>query len=259
MNGKEVEKFSNFRLYLKSSENMEEIPDQTVHLIVTSPPYNVGKEYEPEVLSLSAYRAFLKRVWKECYRVLVEGGRICVNIANIGRNPYIPLHVYLIEDLLEIGFLMRGEIIWDKGASVGSSTAWGSWCSPSNPSLRDVHEYILVFSKKKFKRDGKNLKSTITRDEFLEYTKSIWRFPTASAKKIGHPAPFPVELPRRCIKLYSYEGDVILDPFAGSGQTGIAAIEGHRKFIGYEINPKYYQLAKRRLEEKVKNPTFFPI
>lgn len=132
---------------------MEELPDNSVHLMVTSPPYNVGKEYDQN-LSFTEYREFLKSVWKEVYRVLVPGGRACINIANLGRKPYIPLHTFIIKDMLDIGFLMRGEIIWNKGSSASPSTAWGSWLSAKNPTLRDVHEYILVFSKDTFKREN---------------------------------------------------------------------------------------------------------
>ena len=135
----------------KSSESMAEIPDHSVHLMVTSPPYNVGKDYD-EDLTLEEYLEFLQRVWQEVHRVLVPGGRACVNIANLGRKPYIPLHAYIVQDMAKIGFLMRGEVIWHKGASSSPSTAWGSWRSPANPTLRDVHEYILIFSKAGFSR-----------------------------------------------------------------------------------------------------------
>lgn len=235
------------KIFCKSSEKMEELPDNSVHLIVTSPPYNVGKEYD-EDLTLEQYLEFLKRVWKEAYRVLVPGGRICINVANLGRKPYIPLHAFIIEDLINLGFLMRGEIIWNKGSSTSPSTAWGSWCSAANPTLRDIHEYILVFSKGTFKRENIGRKSTITRDEFLEFTKSIWTFPAISAKEVGHPAPFPIELPYRCIQLYTYEGEVVLDPFMGSGQTAIAAIKAGRFYIGYEIKKEYVKLAETRIK-----------
>src|SRR5208337_5420014 len=141
------------RIFCKSSEDMAELPDNSVHLMVTSPPYNVGKEYD-ENLTLEEYLKFLNKVWSEVYRVLVPGGRACVNIANLGRKPYIPLHAYIIRDMAAIGFLMRGEIIWHKGASSSPSTAWGSWQSPANPTLRDVHEYILIFSKAGFSRQN---------------------------------------------------------------------------------------------------------
>jgi DNA modification methylase len=237
------------RIFCHSAETMTELPDCSVHLMVTSPPYNVGKDYD-EDLSLEEYLAFLERVWKETYRVLVPGGRACVNIANLGRKPYLPLHSLLITNLLSLGFLMRGEIIWNKAASASPSTAWGSWRSAGNPTLRDVHEYILVFCKETFKRQNPHKReSTISRDEFLEYNKSVWNFAAEPARKIGHPAPFPVELPRRLIQLYTFENEIILDPFMGSGQTAIAARKSNRHFIGYEIDENYIALAEKRIED----------
>jgi site-specific DNA-methyltransferase (adenine-specific) len=165
----------------------------------------------------------------------------------LGRKPYIPLHQYLIEMMNDLGFLMRGEIIWDKGSSASQSTAWGSWQSASNPVLRDVHEYILVFSKNTYKRERGDKENTIGRDEFLDWTKSVWTFPAVSAKKVGHPAPFPEELPHRLIQLYSYKGDVVLDPFAGSGTTCLVAKRDSRHYIGYEINKQYVKLATERI------------
>lgn len=235
------------RIFCRSSERMEELPDCSVHLMVTSPPYNVGKEYD-EDLTLAEYRAFLRRVWSEVKRVLVPGGRACINVANLGRRPYIPLHAFIIEDMLDLGFLMRGEIIWDKAASSSPSTAWGTWCSPRNPTLRDTHEYILVFSKGTFTREAPpGRKSTISREEFLEFTRSVWTFPAEPATRVGHPAPFPVELPYRLIQLYTFEGEVVLDPFMGSGQTAIAAIQTGRHYVGYDINREYVALAEQRI------------
>lgn len=237
------------KIFCKSSDNMEELPDNSVHLMVTSPPYNVGKEYD-ENLSLQEYRQFLTTVWKEVYRVLVSGGRACVNIANLGRKPYIPLHAFIIEDMLELGFLMRGEIIWNKASSSSPSTAWGSWLSAANPTLRDIHEYILVFSKGSFNRKALSGKiSTITKANFLELTKSVWTFPAESARKVGHPAPFPVELPYRLIQLYTFEEEIILDPFMGSGQAAIAAIKANRHFSGYDISEEYVKLAEGRIRK----------
>ena len=233
----------------KSSEAMEEVPDHSVHLMVTSPPYNVGKEYDRDI-TLEEYLAFLHRVWQEVYRVLVPGGRACINIANLGRKPYIPLHSYIVRDMTAIGFLMRGEVIWDKGASASPSTAWGSWRSPANPTLRDVHEYILIFSKGGFSRKNPGQRrATISREEFLELTKSVWTFPAVSARSVGHPAPFPVELPYRLIQLYTFEDDVVLDPFIGSGSTAIAALKGKRRYLGYEIEPQYIRLAHKRIKQ----------
>ena len=232
------------KIFLHSSEGMAELPDSSVHLMITSPPYNVGKEYDDD-LPLHEYLSMLRRVWKETHRVLVDGGRVCVNIANVGRKPYIPLHALIITDMVEMGYLMRGEIIWNKGASAGSSCAWGSWKSASNPVLRDIHEYILVFSKLDFKRKGSE--STIDKETFLESTKSIWNIPAESAKKVGHPAPFPVELPKRLIELYSFKDDIVLDPFMGSGTTAIAAEKTGRQWVGYDVSQEYIDLAYNRL------------
>lgn len=235
------------RVLCASSEAMSTLPDNSVHLMVTSPPYNAGKDYD-EDLTLPEYLDFLDRVWAEVHRVLVPGGRACVNIANVGRKPYIPYHAHIAIRMSTLGFLMRGEIIWNKASSAGVSTAWGSWLSPSNPTLRDTHEYVLVFSKGSYKRpEPQDKTATMTKDQFLEFTKSIWTFPAESAKKVGHPAPFPVELPYRLVELYTYSDDVILDPFIGSGQTAIAALKAGRHFVGYDIDPQYVALAQKRI------------
>jgi site-specific DNA-methyltransferase (adenine-specific) len=236
------------KVICKSSEMMNELPDSSIHLVVTSPPYNVGKTYDRD-LTLGEYTQLLKNVFAETFRVLTSGGRACVNVANLGRKPYIPLHSYLISTMLELGFLMRGEIIWNKGSSAGSSTAWGSWQSAANPSLRDVHEYILVFSKGSYSRIADGRQNTISEIEFLSYTKSIWEFPAESAIRIGHPAPFPVELPYRCIQLYSFKQDVVLDPFCGSGSTCVAAVKTGRHFVGYDNNQLFVEIALKRIRE----------
>ena len=236
------------QFFCKSSENMDDLPDRSVHLMVTSPPYNVGKDYDND-LSMKEYLKLIERVMAETHRVLVDGGRACVNVANIGRKPYIPLHAYIIQIAADIGFFMRGEIIWDKGMS-GSSTAWGSWMSPANPTLRDTHEYILIFQKPPFGRKRlADREPTISRDDFLEYTKSTWKFPPTSAKRAQHPAPFPVELPRRLIDLYTFSDEVVLDPFMGSGATAVAAIDLGRSFVGYEIEAGYIETALERVAE----------
>jgi len=230
-------------------EVLKRLPSNCVHLMVTSPPYNVGKEYD-EDLTLGEYLDFIEEVMREVYRVLVWGGRVCFNVANLGRRPYMPLHAYLIERFEKIGFLFRGEIIWDKGDVIsGASTAWGTWQSAVNPILRDQHEYIIVLSKGDFKRNKGNKEDTITREEFLEFTKSIWRFPPESAKRVGHPAPFPEELPYRCIQLYTFKEDVVLDPFVGSGTTCVVALKAGRHFIGIDIEEKYVEIAKRRIKQ----------
>ena len=230
------------------SRDLSMLPDDSVHLMVTSPPYNVGKEYD-EDLNLEEYFQLLRAVFKQVYKKLVVGGRACVNVANLGRRPYIPLHSYIIKEMLDVGYLMRGEIIWNKAASAGVSTAWGSWMSAANPVLRDVHEYILVFSKGKMGRITQGRGNTISRDEFLEFTKSVWSFPAESAQRVGHPAPFPVELPYRLIQLYTFEGDVVLDPLCGSGTTFLAALKTKRHFVGFDVDPRYVELSRRRIKE----------
>ena len=235
-------------IFCHSAEAMTELPDCSVHMMVTSPPYNVGKEYD-EDLTIEEYLGFLRRIWQETYRVLVPGGRMCINVANLGRKPYIPLNAYISGQAIQLGFLMRGEVIWNKAASASPSTAWGSWKSAANPTLRDVHEYILIFCKDTFKRQNPaGRASTISRDEFLEYNKSVWNFSAESARKVGHPAPFPVELPRRLIQLYTFENEIVLDPFMGSGQTAIAAVKSNRRYIGYELYQEYVDLALKRIK-----------
>ncbi len=238
------------KIFCKSSEKMNELPDSSVHLIVTSPPYNVGKDYDNN-LSLEEYFNMLRGVFKETHRVLVPGGRVAINIANIGRKPYISLNSEIIRIMHDLGFIMRGEVIWEKGASAGGSCAWGSWQSASNPTLRDTHEYIMIFSKDTMKRYNPNKRiNTITRDEFLELTKSIWKFNTESAKRVKHPAPFPIELPRRLIQLYTFKNELVLDPFMGVGTTAIAAMKLNRKFVGYDISKEYCELANKRIKKE---------
>ena len=237
------------KIVCEDSRKIGFIPNDSIHLVVTSPPYNVTKSYDHD-LSLTEYLELITDVMIEMHRVLIRGGRVCINVANIGRKPYLPLNSFINRIMIEIGFLMRGEIIWNKAASAGTSTAWGSWQSASNPTLRDVHEYILVYSKGQFGRKYSKREKTdsIEKEDFLELTKSIWSFPTASAKKIGHPAPFPIELPRRCIELFSFEGDIVLDPFVGSGTTSIASIRSKRKHIGIDINEEFCDLAISRIK-----------
>jgi site-specific DNA-methyltransferase (adenine-specific) len=250
----EFPEFLRDSLICGDSRDMSMIPPNSVQLMVTSPPYNVTKEYD-EDLSLQEYLSMLRGVFSETYRVLAPGGRAVINIANVGRKPYIPLTSYVNMIMLELGFLMRGEVIWDKSASAGSSTAWGSFKSASNPCLRDVHEYILIYSKGSFKLErtkqerANGRDDTIEKQEFIDLTKSIWRFPTASAKRIGHPAPFPNELPRRCIEFYTFKGDVVLDPFIGSGSTACAAKSTGRSYIGYDISQEYIELAEQRINQ----------
>jgi len=244
------------KIILGSAENMKELPNNSLHLMITSPPYNVSKEYDDD-LSLKEYLQLLENSFSETYRVLINGGRACINVANLGRKPYIPLSDYISKMMLKIGFNMRGEIIWNKAASASPSTAWGSWQSAANPILRDIHEYILVFSKGDYNRTKATKENTITKEQFMEWTKSIWTMNAESARRIGHPAPFPEELPYRLIQLYSFKDDIILDPFMGSGTTAISALKSERKFVGYDISEEYINLAHNRIRPYLSQIKFY--
>jgi site-specific DNA-methyltransferase (adenine-specific) len=233
-------------IYCQSATEMIGIPDNSVALAFTSPPYNVGKNYDDD-LSLQEYFDLIRDVGKEVYRVLRPGGRYVINIANLGRKPYIPLHAFFYQIHWEVGFLTMGEIIWQKAKGASGSCAWGSWMSAKSPRLRDIHEYLLVFSKQDFNRPDKG-ESDISKDEFMASTLSIWEVAPESAKRVGHPAPFPVELAARVIRLYSYVDDVVLDPFMGSGTMAVAAVENKRHYIGFDISEEYCRLAEMRIQ-----------
>ena len=257
--------FDEPRPILGDSRGMDEIPDNSVALVVTSPPYFVGKEYEQAVAgrqvpeSYMEYLRLLHDVFEECVRVLEPGGRIAVNVANLGRKPYRSLSADVIRILQDdLGLLLRGEIIWRKAKGAGNSCAWGSWRSPANPVLRDLTERVIVAAKGRFDRartasqrraDGLPHRATVGRDEFMEATLDVWDIPPAHASRIGHPAPFPVELPTRLIQIYTYERDLVLDPFMGSGTTLVAALEANRRAVGYDIDAAYVDLARTRIAE----------
>ena len=232
-------------IFNKTSESMDDLVDNCVALTVTSPPYNVGKLSDSN-LEDGEYWKLIEKCFEEVYRVTESGGRLVINVANLGRKPYIPFSNMFTEIMLNLGFIMRGEIIWQKSKGANANFAWGSWLSASNPVIRDIHEYCLVFSKDGMSKGVKG-KSTLEKDEFMESTLSIWNINPARAKKIGHPAPFPEELVKRFINLYSYEQDLILDPFIGSGTTAIAAKNLNRNYIGYDINENYCDLANKRI------------
>ena len=234
------------RIYCQSAESMP-LPEGSVALAFTSPPYNVGKDYDQDQ-SLQEYLGLIQRIGCEVYRALQPGGRYVINVANLGRKPYIPLHSYFYQTHMQLGFLPMGEIIWQKGKGANGSCAWGSWKSARSPRLRDIHEYLLVLAKGEFKRRERG-ESDITDEEFMQSTLSVWNIPPESARKVGHPAPFPLELARRVIRLYSYVGDVVLDPFAGSGTTCVAAKSLKRRYVGFDISPEYCALAEKRLAE----------
>jgi site-specific DNA-methyltransferase (adenine-specific) len=234
------------QVYPQSAEKLP-IPDASVALAFTSPPYNVGKEYDVDA-TLVEYLGLIRTVGAEVYRALKPGGRYVVNIANLGRKPYIPLHRYFYQVHEELGFLAMGEIVWQKGKGANGNCAWGSWKSAKSPRLRDLHEYLLVFAKGSFSRpdDGD---SDISDEEFMEATLSVWNIPPESAKRVGHPAPFPLALAERVVKLYSYKNDVVLDPFMGSGTTCLAAKKLGRHYVGLDISDEYCRLAQKRLKQ----------
>jgi site-specific DNA-methyltransferase (adenine-specific) len=242
------------QIVLCNSSNIKKyVDDDTVSLVVTSPPYDVGKAYENEKEStigndafVDAYLDDLDKTWRECWRVLKPGGRLVINIAGTWRQPYVPIPAYITVRLVKARWYMRGVIVWDKMNSGKRSTAWGSWMSPSNPYLRDITESILVFSKTNLPLKG-TTEPDITRDEFLSFSQDIWRMETDSAKSRGHPAPFPLEFPKRAIKFYTYPGDLVIDPFNGSGTACEAAAMLGRHYMGFDIVQEYVDLARDRV------------
>ena len=244
----------------------QQVADRSVALMITSPPYFAGKEYETDLAaghvpsSYVEYLEMLHDVLSVCLRKLEPGGRMAVNVANLGRKPYRSLSADIISILQDdLGMLMRGEVIWQKARGAGGSCAWGSYRSPQNPVLRDVTERVVIASKGRFDRalkrsrreaDGLPHEATIGTEEFLEATLDVWEIPSESARKIGHPAPFPVALPQRLIELYTYKGDLVLDPFMGSGSTAVAAARSGRHFVGFDTDETYLALARDRLAEE---------
>lgn len=251
-------------IYCADARDMTQVANDSVALVVTSPPYFAGKAYEEDLSAEGVpsdyfeYLQLLRDVFGECKRVLEPGGRIAVNVANLGRRPYRSLSADITGILEELGLLMRGEVIWWKGRAAGGSCAWGSFQRPANPVLRDVTERIVIASKGRFdraltqrQRHDKGLPSTatISREEFMDATTDLWEIAPESATRVGHPAPFPVELPRRLIDLYTYAGDVVLDPFMGSGSTALAAVGTDRHYLGFDTDESYVGIADRRVAE----------
>jgi site-specific DNA-methyltransferase (adenine-specific) len=240
-----------------------QVADRSVALVVTSPPYFAGKEYETDLAaghvpsSYVEYLEMLHDVLAVCLHKLEPGGRMAVNVANLGRKPYRSLSADVISILQDdLGMLLRGEVIWQKARGAGGSCAWGSYRSPQNPVLRDVTERVIIASKGRFDRAlrrperekaGLPHEATIDTEEFLEATLDIWELPSASATRVGHPAPFPVDLPRRLIELYTYKGDLVLDPFIGSGTTAVAAVKTGRHYVGFDTQQHYLDLAAERV------------
>jgi len=243
---------------------MDQIQDGSVALVVTSPPYFAGKKYEEELdregvpSSYLEYLVLLREVFAECKRKLEPGGRIAVNVANLGRRPYRSLSADVIRILQDdLHLLLRGEVIWQKGEGASGSCAWGSFRSAANPVLRDITERVIVASKGRFDRaisakereaEGLPFENSLSSDEFMAATLDVWEIPPESAKRVGHPAPFPVELPERLIRLYTYADDLVVDPFMGSGSTLVAAAKVGRRYVGYDLDPAYVDIARARVQ-----------
>jgi modification methylase len=245
---------------------MDSIRANSVALVVTSPPYFAGKQYEEELeregvpASYLEYLEMLRGVFAECARKLEPGGRIAVNVANLGRKPYRSLSadvIHILQDDLKL--LLRGEVIWRKGEGAAGNCAWGSFRKAANPVVRDITERVIIASKGRFDRAkgrveretlGLPSESTIDADEFMAATLDVWDIPPESARRVSHPAPFPVELPERLIRLYTYVGDLVLDPFMGSGSTMVAAARLGRRFVGYDLDPTYVDIARLRVRDE---------
>jgi len=244
-------------IHVGDARSMDAVPDASVALVVTSPPYFAGKEYETALGEGHVpgdyldYLAMLRDVFAECVRTLEPGGRVAVNVANLGRRPYRSLAADVTTVLQDdLRLLLRGEVIWQKQRGASGSCAWGSYQSPANPVLRDTTERLIIASKGRFDRVGKGV-ATIPGDEFMEATLDVWEMPAESATRVGHPAPFPVPLVERCLQLFTYEGDVVLDPFMGSGTTAVAAVNTGRRYLGYDTDPRYVRQARERVASMV--------
>lgn len=243
-----------------------EIADNSVALVVTSPPYFVGKEYEEAVgqghipADYVDFLDMLEEVFSQCVAKLEPGGRLAVNVANLGRRPYRSLSADVTAILQDrLGLLLRGEVIWHKAKGAGGNCAWGSFKSPGNPVIRDLTERVVIASKGRFDRAltaaerasrGLPSEGSISVDEFMEATTDVWEIAAESASRVGHPAPFPVELPERLINLYTYPGDLVLDPFMGAGTTAVAALRAGRHYVGFDTDSEYLAIAEQRIDEE---------
>lgn len=249
MKSKLFYKIDDVEIYNDDFLTTKVISEESIDLIVTSPPYNVDIKYNSysDDMDYNTYLEFTNKWLEKAYKVLKNDGRFCLNIP-LDKNKGGQQSVYadIVTIAKKIGFQYHSTIIWNE-QNISRRTAWGSWLSASAPYVIAPVEMIVILYKKKWKKISGSKKSDITKKEFLEWTNGVWNFMGESKKRIGHPAPFPVELPKRCIKLFTYVGDIILDPFLGSGSTLIACALTNRKGIGIEIDKNYCELSKRRL------------
>ena len=231
---------------------------EKIDLVITSPPYNLSIEYGnfDDSLHYEEYLKFTELWLKKVFLLLKDDGRICLNIPlDKNKGGQKPVYADIVKIALDVGFKYQSTIVWNE-QNISRRTAWGSWLSASAPYVIAPVEMIVLLYKNSWKKHSKG-KTTITKEEFIKWTNGVWTFSGESKKKIGHPAPFPIELPRRCIRLFSYKDDVILDPFLGSGTTVLAGLMEGRKTIGVEINPEYIQLAIIRIESTISLPLKF--
>lgn len=242
-------------------EILKKFPDNFIDIIITSPPYNFGLEYQNDkhrdAIYWQDYFEKLNRIWKECYRVLKPAGRFCVNIQPLFSD-YMPTHHIISKQLLELGLLWKAEIIWEKHNYNCKYTAWGSWRSPSMPYLKYTWEFIEIFCKESHKKEGDSNKIDITGDEFKKWVYAKWDIaPERNMKKYNHPAMFPEELVSRLLKLFSYQDDIVLDPFNGVGTTTLVAYKLRRKYIGIDISEEYCKTAEERLKDEQRQTRLF--
>lgn len=243
--------FTNRIICGDSEDILRKLPNNCIDLVFTSPPYNFGLGYDttPDGIDWNKYFDKLFAVFKECIRVLKFGGRIIVNVQPLFSD-YIPIHHIISNFFIENKLIWKGEILWDKHNYNCKYTAWGSWKSPSNPYLKYTWEFLEIFCKGDLKHSGRSDAIDISGDEFKEWVYAKWDIaPERNMKKYDHPAMFPEELVRRVLKLFSFKGDVILDPFNGVGSTTVVAKKLGRRYIGIDISPKYCEIAIKRLKE----------
>lgn len=249
----DVFKYKDIQLVNGNSLDSALTTKEFADLIITSPPYNVGIDYNSndDEISYEDYLEFSRKWMTNCYNWSKNEARFCLNIPldkNKGGNKSVGADLTRIAQ--EVGWRYKSTIIWNEG-NISRRTAWGSWKSASAPVVIAPVELIVVLYKGDWKKTQGTKVSDISSEEFKDWTQGVWCFNGESKKRIGHPAPFPKELPYRCIKMFSYVGDVVLDPFAGSGTTLVVAQNTNRKSVGIELDPTYFELAKKRINNEV--------